>query len=483
MQLSTPVKYAMFVAVALSLGFLVFGPHRIVSDPDDFRGFYCAGSAVLAHADPYLAEPLRTCEFNNTSAAGLSGFRDLALPAPLPAFALIPFMGFALLPFTQASNLFSMLLLAATVVTAVLTARITGFPIVGCIAAFVISDGTIDVLNGQPFPFALLALVASAFYLSRERPIAASIFASLAAIEPHIALPALLALAWCAPKTRIPLAISLLTLGALALVAIGPAQNIEYLVRVLPAHAKSEAYSLIGQYSLTVLLIEMGVARDLAVTLANVQYAIMVLLGCFLARKLAARADAPELLVLVPPAVAVLGGPFLHLTQIATAIPATIALAMHFPRYRTAFGIALLLLAGSWQDLVENETAAVIITLLLVTIAIGSSLWPRARSYTTIAVVCMVSLGIVERVIRLADHAVRGNPGRALALVAGPHELAEASWTAFITSSQFGDPRHHFASHLPMWIALLIMIGTMGAVVYGRQAGSPADTATAAQPS
>jgi hypothetical protein len=34
-----------------------------------------------------------------------------------------------------------------------------------------------------------------------------------------------------------------------------------------------------------------------------------------------------------------------------------------------------------------------------------------------------------------------------------------------------------------MWIALLIMIGTMGAVVYGRQAGSPADTATAAQPS
>jgi hypothetical protein len=481
MQLSTPVKYVMALAIALSLGFLIFGPHRIVSDPDDFRGFYCAGSAVLAHADPYLAEPLRTCEFNNTSAAGLSGYRDLALPAPLPAFALLPFMGFALLPFTQASNLFSIILLAAMVVTAVLTARLTGFPIVGCIAAFIISDGTIDVLNGQPFPFALLALVASAFYISRDKPIAASICASLAAIEPHIALPALVALAWAAPKTRLPLALSLAALGALALVAIGPSENIEYLVRVLPAHAKSEAYSLIGQYSLTVLLIEVGVARDLAVTIANAQYAGMVALGCFLARKLAARANAPELLVLVPPAVAVFGGPFLHLTQIATAIPAAIALAMRFPNYRTTFGIVLLLLAASWQDLVENGTLAVIVTLILITIAIGHSLWPQARKYTAIAVVAMLGLGIAERFIRLADHAVRGDPGHALALVSGPHELAEASWTAYITSSQFGDPRHHFLSHLPMWIALLVMIATMGAVLYRRPVERPARVV--AQPS
>jgi hypothetical protein len=478
MQLPRPLKYALFAAIAIALGFLVFSPHLIISDPEDFRGFYCAGSTVLAHADPYLAEPLRTCEFDITSASGLSGFRDLALPAPLPAFAFVPFAGLALLPFTQASNVFTILLLSSMVGTAVLTSRLTGFPIVGCLCALVLSDGTIDVLNGQVFPLALVSLVASAISISREKPIAASFFAALAAIEPHVALPALLALLWCAPKTRIALGLSLLTLGLFALATVGPVENLEYLLRVLPAHAKSEAYAIIAQYSLTSFLVELGVARDLAVTIANAQYALMVVLGCVLARNLAARSNAPELLVLVPPAVAVLGGPFVHLTQIATAIPATIALAVRFPRYRTIFGVALLLLAVPWQDLVENNMLAVVLSLIIVTLAVAHSLWPNARTYVAIAAASSVSLGIVERVIRLWDRAIRADPGHALARVADPKQLAEASWTAFIASSQFGDPRHHFAAHLPTWFALVIMIGTMGAIVYARRTFEPAGIAT-----
>ena len=72
----------------------------------DFRAFYCAGAAVAQHANPYLEEPLRSCEQNAGPPAEPAFLRPVALPAPLPPYALALFVPFARLPFPAAALLY-----------------------------------------------------------------------------------------------------------------------------------------------------------------------------------------------------------------------------------------------------------------------------------------------------------------------------------------------------------------------------------------
>jgi len=77
----------------------------------DFVAFYCAGETIANRANPYLQEPLSTCE-HRVSLEGGAPYRT-TIPAPLPPYALIPFAALSRLPFVIAYNVFSAISLLA----------------------------------------------------------------------------------------------------------------------------------------------------------------------------------------------------------------------------------------------------------------------------------------------------------------------------------------------------------------------------------
>jgi len=460
---STLGKLAL-LAVLVALGaFLVRGV-KIAADPEDFRAFYCGGRAVAEHRDPYLAEPLRTCEVNAARAAGLSPYARLAVPVPLPGFAFVPFAALSRIPLDVASKLYLLLLVIALVVTVVWLRALSGVTPIGIAAALLLSDGWLSIANGQLVPIALLALCGCALALSRGRFVLASAFALLAAIEPHVALPLWLSLAVAAPKTRVPLAAGALLLAALSLLAIGLPANIEYLLQVLPAHAKSEAGAG-SQYSLTAVLVSCGVARDAAIALADGWYALICIFGALVARRLAVVLNAPELLALTAPAFALFGAPFVHLTQVAVAVPLLLVLIRRAPERRNAFGIALVLLALPWADLAENAAGPMLFAIAAVAAALAVSIWGPRVQPVALALAGALALGAGEKALSAAYGARSIDATAALAATGGGGaQLAETTWAAFVAVAQAEDRRLYFGSHLPTWLGLGLMIAATAGV-------------------
>jgi hypothetical protein len=114
---------ALLVILGLALSAPYF-PERF----SDFRAFYCAGSAVRAHADPYREHPLDECE-RRVRAPALSTLRSgVAVPAPFPGYVLALFALFATLPFAAALALWMAVMAAAVATAVVLLARVTATP-------------------------------------------------------------------------------------------------------------------------------------------------------------------------------------------------------------------------------------------------------------------------------------------------------------------------------------------------------------------
>lgn len=115
--------------------------------------------------------------------------------------------------------------------------------------------------------------------------------------------------------------------------------NAEYLTSYLPAHAFSEL-GYVAQFGLSSMLHNFGVPDSAALAIGSAQYALFIIAGICLARSL--RREIPAMTVLVPMALAVTGGPYIHITQIAGVLPLAFVTAS-VTRSRVAWaGIALL---------------------------------------------------------------------------------------------------------------------------------------------
>ena len=112
----------------------------------------------------------------------------------------------------------------------------------------------------------------AALALARGRDAWAGAAAGLAMIEPHVALPVCVALLLAVPRARL----TLVAVGAILLLfsfAFGVERNVEYLLRVLPAHQLSDVAD-VGQFSATVLAHALGLSDSVASRLGSVWYAI-----------------------------------------------------------------------------------------------------------------------------------------------------------------------------------------------------------------
>jgi hypothetical protein len=406
-----PVLFAAMVAVSGTTSLM-----------GDFRAFYCGGRVIAMGANPYLEQPLHACEQTARPPVPLSYGAAVTLPAPLPPAALLPFVPLALLPFPLAAIVYGVALVGAMTAAVVLYARATGVSSALLFLAFAAITGTQTYFLGQPMPFVLLAFAASAVLLRRSAWVGASACAVVAGAEPHLALPALVAMAVALPRTRLPIVACGVLAGAVGALAVGVPTSIAYVRDVLPAHALANAYE--WQFSLTSILTSAGVSARTAVLWGEVMYAVMAIVGVTVAVRLwLARGDRAAL-VIVPPAFAVFGGVHVHATQLVVAIPALLAVYVGFPHLRRLAATAVTFVMIPW-NIVSGSVLAGTAPVLVGWFARTTMDARRGLVLAGIAAAIVVSVlvlaigGAGPGVTHFVPHAYPSNA------------LAEESWGAF----------------------------------------------------
>jgi hypothetical protein len=418
----------------------------------DFYAFYCGAHVAATGADPYTAEPLRSCERGTGLNAFFRVHPGAAVPAPLPGYALAAFMPLAALPPAVAAALWLALSIGALALAVIALARCAGVFWTVPLSAFALSVGAASLPLGEVVALALGALCVSAWCAKTGRWYGAAAAAAVTMVEPHIGLPACLALAIWAPKTR-PMLLGLAALAAVAsLVAIGPAGNVEYFARVLPAHALSEA-ARDTQFSLTAVLTSLGAAPPAAVRAGTWWYAAMLVLGIIVGARVAKRTGDAAFLVCVPPAFALLGGTFVHVTQMAAALPAAVLLLARSDRRTLPIALfALILLAVPW--LYAWSPALGVAPALPVAYLV----WLRFHRLIpagAAAVAAALALVGLNRAWSAGAHAV----ARRVPIAIDPN-LAQAAWARFAGESSHG-ALGAWLVRLPTWLGLTVLLATL----------------------
>jgi len=443
---------AVIVATLLALG----GQTAIVARTGflvgDFRAFYCAARVASKGANPYRTQPLGACENSIGPKLFFRKNPGVTIPAPLPGYAIAALVPIARLPFAAAAIGWVLLLLLAWVAGVMALARFAGTNWETALAVLALSLGTLSLPFGEIVPLAVGCTCVAGFAAWRGRWLWAAIFAAGAMVEPHLGLPVCLALAIWAPATRLPLLLCGMVLASASLVLLGPAVNVEYFTSVLPAHALSEL-TRDTQYSVSALLAAAGLGPGMAIRAGALWYAAMVATGIVVGGRLAQRTGNAAWIVCIPPAFAVFGGTFIHITQIAAAAPAALLLAtqMRSP-YRGLAAIALLALVVPWGWVVSP---ALIVAPLVPVAFLAWTLWEgNARIALIAACVAAVMVFGLQHLYTIATPHF-GAHAQALAI---DPRLPEASWGAYSRRSS-GGSLAAWAVRLPTWCALALLVG------------------------
>jgi hypothetical protein len=426
----------------------LFRPQRLSAD---FNTFYCAGMAIDRGADPYRAEPLGACERRKMAPPLPHVALGVVMPAPLPPYALAPFVLLARLPYWWAIALWSVAIALATWTTLFATRRLTGLPLPALISAFAL--GTLVALDlGQVAPFATAGVALSAHFASKKKDGLAALAAACGMIEPHVALPACLALFVWLPRTRVALASAGLVCLALSFALVGPSVSLEYLRDVLPGHALSEVANH-QQLSLTYLLHRFGVGPALSVRVGELWYASMLALGLAVAGRFAR--CKPELIPSLPVALAVFGGAFIHSVQMPTALPAALILLTDAPTEasRKLVAVAVILLALPFIQFSTLGPCSIVFYGAVAVILVSTFL--RAPLLPSLA--CSVVATAVPFGFWMTLQFPQPSFGP-LVSAYDPHAIAELNWARYTNLISTTTPLELDLVKLPTWFALVAIL-------------------------
>jgi hypothetical protein len=413
----------------------------------DFADFYCAGAALDRGADPYRYEPLHRCEHTINNAAAFRGDPNRVIPAPLPPFDFPPLALLARLSFSAARTV------AAGAIVAAVIGAIAGLCFLGvgvdvAALALALPAGYILLSAGQVVPFALVALVFCGVALARRRDRLAGVLAALTLIEPHLGLPVCVAVFVWMRRARMSLVVSCIVLAGISLWLVGVAGLAEYLFRVLPGQAAAET-GYVYQFSLAYLLNAGGVPAQPALLAGEISYIVMLAFGVWLGGALAARLARAELVAYLPAACSLIGGAYVHMVDLAFAIPAALILATALEgRSKSVAALALCLLAVPW--IVVWITKKLFLTALLIVAAL---LW-RLRIEPRLAVAAFAAIAAGIYLLELAP------PAPLIAMTPGNFtgsDLAQQAWSAYVVQLGAANPPW-FIVKLPVWGALVALV-------------------------
>lgn len=386
----------------------------------DFIAFWCAGSAVSSHQNPYLDSALHSCE------VGRGLLPPLTVPVPYPPYVMPLFVLFAAVPLSVAFALWSCVLLAATALTGAALGRLTKLPWTVTTAATAALVLVWSLMLGQVVPVALCGFAWSLVWMRERRYVLAAAALVPVALLPAFAMPVWLAACVATPRLRLPVLAAGLLLLALS-AAVGWPLFTLYVSSVVPAHGASETLAF-WQLGTSTLLSSIAIAQPLAVAIAVALFATAIGVGILVGVQLRRRFGGDEWLPASAVAFALLGSPFVHGLDVGFALPLAL---MIFSASRSPLStIAALFIIVPWQYLSQNTgiSAAIEIPLLLVVVDVFAG----RRLLTTVAVVLLVMLGGIATYRGANAANLQLAAVRATRLPALPGDaLAEVRWTAF----------------------------------------------------
>ena len=449
----------LFVPSAASAGIHVQSIWRNVGG--DFGAFYCSGSVALSGQNPYLVEPLRSCENEHQPLKGRSD--RVVDPSPLPGYDLAFFGLLARLPYASAKLLWYAILFGSLLITAVALARLTKLPLPFVFMSIALVDGALNFTYGQLPPVVVAALTVGAYFLERQRYGVAAIAASAAMLEPHLGLPACIAMFIWFPRCRVAFGVVGCALLAASLTTGGVAQTLAYFTTYLPVHAQSELVAN-DQFSLSSLLHVARLSDRLALMLGTLSYLIMTCIGVWLGHYAARALRSDAFVVLLPPAAILVGGSFIHDIQFAVALPAALLLCSK-TRPRVLPWIALGLLAFPWYSYSGGWFSfgiAVRVTGLIVTgsiAAIALSARPPTARRTGIVLSMVAFLGLLFTFTHLPGPRSEPQIAAPSAIISGKI-LASENWGAYLraTPSLVTPSFDDVARKMPTWLGTLLLL-------------------------
>ena len=377
----------------------------------------------------------------------------LLMPFVLPGYDAAPLWLLAKLPFAWAERTYTLLSCAALVAAIVLVAYALQVPLVLAAGTLGLSVGLPSIALGQVAPFELLALAATAAALRAGRDREAGALAALTLLEPQVGIFVAIAVALLVPRARVTLGLALAGL-AIADALATPGQQLHYLTSVLPQQASAQVRAP-DQYSLTFLLAMLGVGDRAALALSAISSVALLAAGIVFAQRWL-RAGERAGIVFAPAACAVIGGSYLHITQIALALPAALLLlrtAAPGRTMRALAGAALVLLAVPWPypAIVKN-----VLVLSLVSCAIALWFATGGSLRLTVAGVCACLAVLVW-----AENHAPGPLPPPLVRESPAGSSYETRWRDAIGDQQ-GVDAFRLAEKVPTWLGLLALLTASG---------------------
>jgi hypothetical protein len=408
------------LAAALVSAFIATAPPQHAHRLQAFVTYYCGGAAVRAGVDPYATAFVLRCEQQNEPDT-LPG--HVAEPAVLPPDALAAFSLVAFLPYRLAAALFIALSLVALLGAALAVARVTGLRTAVPFGAFAFLCGFVNLSYGEIVPIVLFGVCFAGWALTRERYAAATVGLAIALIEPHIAIPAALAVFVRERAMRLPLAIlapALLGLGC----ALGPQSWWHYVHDVLPLHAWAEI-SAADQYSSTWIAHWLGASDRVALELGSAFSLLGWIAGVIVAVRVSDRLQAPAALVYVPVAFALVLPLFVHDLQLPLGIPAGLLIASRGRHHALAW-TGVVLLAFPWGPAYFWHPTYALMILAAIAVAFGAGVSKSARLAVVAALIAAYTA--IARLLAGAHRLVASSEETATVPPGADPSLASLGW-------------------------------------------------------
>jgi hypothetical protein len=235
-------------------------------------------------------------------------------------------------------------------------------------------------------------------------------------------------------------------------VAVHAGIFIEYLRQVLPLHALAEVPRPV-QYSATWLLDALGFSPAIALQAGAATYVGSIAASVLIAMRLLRRWNDRSVLVFAPLAAAVIGGTFVHSSEIALALPFAALLAVREQgRLAAAGALACAVLAVPWLQGGPQQT------IVLVGAAVCAALVLLLNENSRLALGSLAGSAILAAALILAhrEPAAVHQP-RTFPIPESRGELASASWGRYIWREQSAVTAADWLGKTPTWLALLAL--------------------------
>jgi TRAP-type C4-dicarboxylate transport system permease small subunit len=241
--------------------------------------------------------------------------------------------------------------------------------------------------------------------------------------------------------------------ASISIAALGWHENVEYVTRVLPYHALSEIGSN-RQFSLSAIAHAFGMTDQWALRAGLFSYIAMGFAGVVLAQRAARHFTNDAFLVAVPPVAAMIGGSFLHVTQIAAAIPLAVLLSRAAPQYRGVLTGALVCLAIPWLWIYQPLLIAMAAVFAFYLVW-ESTRYNALHACASVAIVAALLIGLN---LWSGGHVPRGAsvPERSVAI---PSQYAESYWASANLGYWSSGSAVSWAYRAPTWCGLLLVFG------------------------